>query len=359
VTARGSSFSYRDSPTDIRTIASDLGVRYILEGSVRKNSGRVRVTVRLVDVESDAQLWAQRFDRVITDVFEVQDEITDLVMGALEPELGYAERLQIRKRSTESLNAWEHYQRGLDHMYQRTMEHETIAEQELRRAIELDSSFAAPRAALAYTLTQTFYPTHPQDVEAKRPNEAIEVSTQAIALDPGNALAYCALGRALNNAQQFDRGLDASKKAVQLNPSSATCVRNLGFSLLYSGNAEAAIPQFERAMLLSPRDPETWSICHGIAMASLAMRDFEHALVWAERALLAPNPGPWPLITQAASLGCLGRIEEAANALEAALARLPKLWSVELVRNRIRRYSRSAFVDLLAEGLERAGMPVK
>ncbi|MFT5394414.1 MAG: tetratricopeptide (TPR) repeat protein, partial [Gammaproteobacteria bacterium] len=146
------------------------------------------------------------------------------------------------------------------------MDHDAIAEQDFRRAIELDSSFAAPLAALAYTLTQTIYQTHPQDVSTERPTEAIEAATQAIALDPGNALAYCALGRALNNSQQFDRGLDANRKAVELNPCSATSVSSLGYALLYSGNAEAAIPQFERALLLSPRDPETSNFCHGLAM---------------------------------------------------------------------------------------------
>ena len=355
VSARGSSFTYRDSQVDIRTVASELGVRYVLEGSVRKNGDRVRVTVRLVDVESDAQIWAERFDRVITDVFKVQDEITDLVVGALEPELGYAERSQIRSRTTESLSAWEHYQRGLDHMYQRTVEHDALAEEEFQRAMNLDAGFPAPLAALAYTLAQNIYQSPPDEVYRARTTEAIKVATQAIALDPGNALAHCALGRALSNSRQFDRALDPSRKAVELNPSSATCTRNLGFVLLHSGDAESAVSQLKRALQLSPRDPETWSFCHGIAMSYLALRNFELALVWVERALVAPNPTPWTQLTRAAVLGWLGRLEEAHGALKSASEQIENL-SIQFSHSILSRQSRSPSVEVIVEGLRRAGL---
>ena len=333
-----------------------MRVAYILEGSVRKVGDRVRISSQLVETGSGKHIWAERFDRDLTDVFEVQDEITTLIVGALEPELGHAERSLARRRPPENLDAWGHYQRGLDYMYQRTAQGDASAEREFRRAIELDPEFAAPLASLAYTRTQAVYQELPDDVFRERITEAIDLATQAIALDPGDALAHCALGRALENSRELDRALEANKTAVQLNPSSATCRRALGFSLLHSGDAKASIPEFKVALKMSPRDPERSSFCHGIALALLSEHEFDDALVWVERAISAPNPVNWALVTRAAILGCLGRKEHARAALVAAHEHVPGL-SVAYARQIWSRASRcSPLIDAVAEGLALAGL---
>jgi Flp pilus assembly protein TadD len=151
--------------------------------------------------------------------------------------------------------------------------------------------------------------------------------------------------------REFERGLDASKRAVELNPSSATCARVLGFSLLHSGDAAGAMPQFGRALMLSPRDPETWSFCHGLAMSHLALRQFEPAVLWSKRAIVSPNPGPWSHVTRAAALGHLGRSEQAHDAWQTFLGLHPSLATVEAAVKQTARLSRSEYVEVLSEGL--------
>ena len=240
-------------------------------------------------------------------------------------------------------------------MYQRTAHGDVCAEFEFRRAVELDARFAAPLAALAYTRSQALYQTPPDNVLAARMSEAIELANQAIGLDPEDALAYCALGRALYVSRKFDRALEASRTAVQLNPSSATCRRVLGFALLHSGDPKASIPEFEFALKLSPRDPERWSFFLGTAAAHLVQREFEQALVWIERALGAPNPTAWPLVVRAAILGYLGRTEDARAALALALRRMPEA-SVTDTLQLVSRMSRTTIADVVAEGLAAAGL---
>jgi TolB-like protein len=354
VISRGTSFQLGHLCDDPAAAGREVGVRYVLAGGVRRSNERLRVTAQLVDASSGEQVWAERFDRGAEDVFAVQDEITELVVGALEPELGFVERRRIRLALPESLDAWGHYQQGLAYMYQRTVEGDALAEPEFRRAAALDPTFAAPLAALSYTLTQTIYQSPSDEIFFARSSEARDIAEQAVALEPGSAMAYCALGMAFVNLKQCERAIEASRQAATLNPSSATCARVLGYAYLHSGDPDAAIPQFERALTLSPRDPETTSFYHGIAMSHCAKGDFEQALAWVERAILAPNPIPWCFVTRAGVLGCLDRIEEATLALELVRTKKPAL-TLALYEHECERFSRSTWFTRCGEGLRRAG----
>ncbi|MEE9271038.1 MAG: winged helix-turn-helix domain-containing protein, partial [Candidatus Krumholzibacteria bacterium] len=149
VISRNASFTYRDRTVEARRVAEDLGVRYVLEGSVRRAGNRVRITAQLVDATTGKQVWAERYDRELADIFAVQDEITNTIVGTIEPELGHVEREQARRKPPENIHAWDHFQRGLWHFYQFTDDKNDRARQEFRRAIDSDPDFSQAYAALA------------------------------------------------------------------------------------------------------------------------------------------------------------------------------------------------------------------
>jgi adenylate cyclase len=254
VISRNTAFTYRDKPIDTKQIGCELGVRYVLQGSVRRSDKRVRVNAQLIDAEADAHLWAEMFDRDLSDLFELQDEVATAIVGAIEPELLRSERDRIARRPLEREDAYEFYHRGLWHFYRYTKEDSVEAQALFRRALAIDPEYPQPVAQLAITLCNAAYLGWADD---DKPNyvEAYELAQRAIKLDARYPAAHFALGLVCMWTHRSDRAMSSFNEAIKLNPSYAAAHVLLGQMHLYGGHPEEAIALAEKGIRLSPKDP--------------------------------------------------------------------------------------------------------
>jgi len=314
VIARNSSFSFRGQAIDVKELSEKLGVRYIVEGSVRRAGKRVRVTAQLIDATTDAHLWAERYDRELHDIFAVQDEVTLAIVTAIEPALGSAERERAHRKPTESLGAWESYQRGLWHAYRFTATENAEAQSHFRRAIERDPNFAPGHAGLAYALFLSVMLGFGGDTESSVA-EASEAAHRAIMLDPEDAFGQATVGRVHQMKGEHEVAISAYEKALALSPNFASAHYGLGWTLIYSGRPEEGLPRVDEAIRLSPRDPMLWGFLTLKGLAFVAMDRHEEALKWIRKALRQSNVGVRTHVFEVIALAHLGRIEEAKEAL--------------------------------------------
>ncbi len=304
-------------------MARDLGVRYVLEGSVRKAANRIRLTAQLLDGASGSHIWAERYDRDLDDIFELQDELTQTIVGAIEPELNKAEQERARLQKPGSLGVWDIYQRGMSDLHKLTKESLPQAEATLTRATELDPQFGAAFAGLAdvhyYNLVLGFT----DDPDATR--RAVQAAgRQAVALDPEDADAHCAMGRGYLTNRMFDDAIAEFGKAIAINPSHTLAHYSLGASYVFRGEPEPSLPHIEDAIRLSPHDANMGSFLVRKAQALLYLRRYEEAAEWARRALRLPNFQWSRNVMLISSLGHLGQIDDARAALDELLARIPE-----------------------------------
>ena len=229
VIARNSSFHYKGQSLKVQDIGRDLGVQYIVEGSVRKAGNRVRITAQLVAAESGNHLWAERYDRDLDDIFAVQDEVTHAIVTAIEPTLGSAERDRAHRKPTGSLDAWESYQRGLWNLYRYAAQENTEAQSFFRRAIELDPNFAPAHAGLAHAIYLSFFLGFRTD-RAPALGEARAAAQRAVTLDGDDAVAHAIAGRVHTMLGERDAAISACETALALNP-------NLAMAHLVLGNS--------------------------------------------------------------------------------------------------------------------------
>jgi adenylate cyclase len=337
---------------DVRQVGRELGVSYALEGSVRKAGGRVRVGAQLCEAETGRHVWAGRFDGDLADVFDLQDRVTEAVVGAIEPNLRSAEVERTRSRPTESLTAYDLYLRALPHRYT-TREGNDEALRLLRRAVALDPGFVAARGALAELHTVRFTQgwSGPGDVE-----EAVGCARQVADGGEDDPTALAAAARTLGYlAQDLDAGLAAADRALLLAPNSAAVLLGNGLLRGYVGDTETAIALVERARRLSPVDPRGFYFSTAVCLAHFVAGRYGQAEEWARRAI---RERPTYLAAHrflATSLAQLGRLEEAAAALRDLLALDPGYTATEAERHIVLRdaTARRIFVD----GLRRAGLP--
>jgi adenylate cyclase len=354
VIARNSSFTYKGRVVDIRQVGRELGVRYVLEGSVRKAAGLVRISGQLIDAASGAHLWADRFEGALSDIFALQDQVTASVVGAIALKLERAEIERARRKPTTSLDAYDYYLRGTAHAHEFTREASTEALRLFRRAIESDANFAAAygRAVRCYAQRRANgWMTDPaaEIAEAARfARRAVELGkddAEALAL---GALGLAVIGRALDEAVAF------VDQALRLNPNLATAWHISGIVRVYSGEADAAIEHVARAMRLSPLDPLIGQMQSATAWAHFFAGRCDEAAAWAERAVLE-MPGWLPARIVAAASNAMAGRPDAARIAAAVLQRNPGFrvsqiseW-LPIRRDEDRRR--------LAEGLRRAGLP--
>ena len=315
VIARNSSFSFRGQALDVKELSERLGVRYIVEGSVRRAGNRVRITAQLIDAVADAHLWAERYDRDLNDIFAVQDEVTLAIVTAIEPTLGSAERERAHRKPTESLGAWESYQRGLWHAYRFTAAENAEAQSHFRRAIAHDPNFAPGHAGLAYALFLSVMLGFGGDTESSVA-EASEAAHRAIMLDPEDAFGQATVGRVHQMKGAHEAAISAYQKALALSPNFASAHYGLGMTLIYSGHPEEGLPVVDEAIRLSPRDPMLWGFLTLKGLAFLAMDRNEEALKWIREALRQSNAGVRAHLFEVVALAHLGRIEEAQQTLQ-------------------------------------------
>ena len=315
VIARNSSFAFKGRSIEVKDVSAKLGVRYVVEGSVRRAGNRVRVTAQLIDAVDDKHIWAERYDRDLEDIFAVQDEVTAAIVTAIEPELASTERQRARRKPTESLGAWECYQRGLWHLYQYTAEDNPKALDLLQRAIGLDPTFASAHAGLAFALYYHvilgFTGNRGSDIE-----RAPEAGKTAVMLDENDTFAYVALGRVHTVRGEHDMAIAACDRAISLNPSYASAHFGRAHSLWQAGRPEEALQSHDEAMRLSPRDPLMWAVMASKAIALILLGRYDEGLEWAQRAERQPNMAIWALMSEISAFGLLGRTDEARAALE-------------------------------------------
>jgi adenylate cyclase len=355
VIARNSAFTYKGKPVGVKQVAQELGVRYVLEGSVRKAGNRVRITGQLIDTASGAHIWADRFDSALDDIFELQDQVASGVAGAIEPKLRQSEIERASRKSIANLTAYDLYLRALAQSYCYTEEGLAEAVVLARQALTIDPAYA-PAAALVglcrvLQRIQGWGALSEEDIR-----EACRLARQALEAARDDAdtiwqvawtLFYLA-GEAAMAAAALDR-------ALALNPNAAHAWLMRGLIHAVRNQPEAAIEAIERARRLSPFDPYTFLYALYIALAHFAARRFEQAIEWADRALHEQPRMVATIRTKIAANAHLGRLDEARAELSRLLAIDPKLTIAGY-----RAYAHFAapeVLELLVTGLRLAGLP--
>jgi TolB-like protein/Tfp pilus assembly protein PilF len=354
VIARNSSFVYKGQAVDARRVSQELGVRYFVEGSVRKAGSRVRVTAQLIDATTGHHVWAERYDRELEDIFAVQDEITEAIVASLNPELRQFEMERAVRREPRNLDAWDCAQRGWWHLFKPGRENKRKALALYEKAIELD-----PRSVWAH---YGFAMTHYNDIldltaesRERSAEEVVRAARRCIEIDDQDPLGHVALGAAHSLTGQRDEMLTELELAIQLNPSLSTGHYFLGNYLAWNGRSEEALTNLEKAMRLNPKDPMIWVPFHGTAMAHFAAGRYAEAADWAQRSLRRRPDGSIAPLIFAASLSQLDRLEEARAALGTAYEgrRTPAL---SAVRRNVE-FAAPAVAERFLDGLRRAGLP--
>jgi len=321
VIARNSTFTYKGQAADVKQVSRELGVRYVLEGSVRKGGNRVRVTAQLIDATSSAHVWAERYDRDVSDVFAVQDEITASVAGVIEPTLADVEQQRVLRKPPERLDAWEAYQRGLWHFNKFGPEENQTAQTFFRRSIELDPNFAPGHYGLALALQWDIwhYSTRPfSEVQGAPLTEA----RIAVSLDDKDAMAHAVLAHMTMWGGEWEAAIAEARTAFALNPNSAFVLSMLGCVLGFGGHREEALNRLQQAMRASPHDPLFWLWTLWTGVIQFNSRKFD-AAVESLRQVVRLRPGyNQSKVLIAASLAHLGRIDEARELLEGARAQI-------------------------------------
>jgi TolB-like protein/DNA-binding response OmpR family regulator len=354
VVARNSAFAFRNSSKGMETIGYELGADYIVSGSVRKAGSRVRVSLELVDTESGKSVWSERFDRDMVDIFDLQDEIAEMVTARVEPELGLTEQRKAERRPRKNRGAWDLYQLGVSEFYKFTPEANEKCQERLRQCIDLDPELGCAHSRLAYAivLSMVYFDAPP---EAEKLNEALISATRAIELDGQDANSYFTIGRVHLARREYDLAIDALEQAVKLNPYQAITYCGLGDSLAYEGRLDEAIQQFEIAMRLSPHDPFRWAFYSYRSLAHLFRHEFEDAVLWARKSVQVPNAQYWPNAHLVAALGHLGDADQGVRALD-DLKRVKPEFSLAFARKHLFYLKREDQLEIYITGLEKAGL---
>lgn len=358
VIARNSSFTYKGKTIDIKQVGRELGVRYILEGSVRKAGGKVRITGQLVEASTGAHLWADKFDAPIENIFELQDNVTTSVVGAIAPRLIDAEVETARRKRPDDLDSYDHYLRGLWHLYEFTPVSCKHAHSEARRAMELDPNFAPAYALAAFSLYARKFNLG-NDISEAEAKEAVELIGNALVLarDDEGVLSRASMILA-SMTEEFERGLALANRAISLNPNLAGAHNAKGWSSLFLGKFDEAFAAFNAGLRLNPLD--RWNLrsaLRGLASTCSMWRRYSEGMKWADRFLLEIDPKDLLalLITCDAKLR-LGQIDEARNVAVKIRAFHPHQ-NIGLLKAAYRHFRRSEDLARVDEVIASVGLP--
>ena len=314
VIARNSSFTYKRKVVDVRLIAHELGVRYVLEGSVRKGGDRLRVTAQLIDATTGNHIWAQRYDREVADFFALQDDITSNVVATIEPQLYAAEDIRAKHKRPESLNAWDCVARALS-LTMKVTKHDNAAAQDLlKKAIAIDPSYAQAHSILAFSLSLA-------NSWSWQPSESVlepawDFAQNAVRLDVDDPWAHLALGHLHRQRRELEDAVAEFQNAVALNPNFAFAHTHLGLALCFLGRSEEALVELDTAERLSPRDFQAGLNNTARAIACFIDRRYRDGVDFARRATRqdADSVGAHHLVVVNSALA--GEVEEAGKALQ-------------------------------------------
>jgi TolB-like protein len=354
VIARNSSFVYKGRAVDVREVARDLGVRYVLEGSVQRSGDRVRVAAQLIEGASGAHLWAQKFEGAVADIFDFQDEITRSVIGVIEPQIRNAEIERARRKRPESLDAWDLYVQALPLVSSANVPGYTDALDMLRRAVALDPGYAPALslASWAHERRRTYGGTAPAGVDDVEMSFALV--ERALEADPNDALAMALFGWMRILFRADFTGLSLCVRAVEFNPNNRAVLDLTAVAHLYAGDLDEMIACGTRALQLSPGAPDNYMCLTHIASAHFFAGRFEQAVEWAQRSIDLEKAFLYNRLFLAASNAQLGRIGDARAAMKFALALRPD-FTIALAKSKPMRFPERG--RLWIEGLRKAGLP--
>ena len=323
VIARNSSFVYKGKSVHIKQVAEELDVRYVVEGSVRKSGERVRITAQLTDAMTGSHLWAERYDRALTDVFTVQDEITESIVASIQPQLYAAESFRAQRKPPDNMDAWDLVMRGLSHYWRTTRADHLVAQALLEKAITINPDYGQALGVLASSYAFTAHMGW-IDMDAAIAN-AERAAQAAIRADSDDAWAHSALGHVYLFQRRFDESLAEFEAALRLNPNFALAHGWYGLSLCYSGDWRKGDTSARHALRLSPRDPFSPIYLGILAYARFLGRDYDEAMRLAREALRQRSDfvGAHRVLTAAA--GMAGSADIANAALEACRRAQPNI----------------------------------
>ena len=354
VIARNSSFSYKGASPDVRQVAQELGVQYVLEGSVRKAANKVRITAQLIDALTGRHVWAERYDRELNDIFAVQDEITEAITGAIAPAFASAEVRRADHKSPENLDAWDYTMRGNWHLWRGTREDVAEAKNFFEIAIERDRRSAIAFTGLAIACVQEMVQGWTKDPKREREN-GYQAAKQAVTLDDQDAWAHAVRGYIDHMLENDDAAIPEIRKAIELNPNLPFAEGALGLIHAHHGEYDEAIIHADKAARLSPRDPSNIIYVVARTVASFTNERYDEHLHWSRR-LTEVNPN-WPASWRhlAVAFANLNRLDEAKQALE-NLRMLTPEQTVKSVRAGMS-FFQPPQLERFLDGLRKAGLP--
>jgi adenylate cyclase len=354
VISRNSTFAYKGQSPDIRRVARELGVRYVLEGSIRKSANRVRITAQLIDGTSDTHLWSQRYDRELGDLFDIQDEITDAVAGQIEPELRKAELDRNRRIRPANMQTWDIYQRGMSLMWRRDHPDHTGALDYFRRASKLDPNFSAAFSGIAHACYFIVF-FHQTDDKKTFINEGFEAALRAVELDGEDAFARMSLSCMHRLKGNVDESIAEAETAIQLNPLSTLAYIHLSRTFCDIGRFSESLEMAEKGISVSPNDPDVGAAMARAAEACLFLRDYDKSIEWMRKALRQPVvPRFWGRAALIAALGHAGDLVGAQLEIAELLSRAPE-FSLSFARKNYPNQN-PEYLDFYLDGLRKAGL---
>ncbi|APO77921.1 adenylate cyclase 4 (plasmid) [Rhizobium etli 8C-3] len=351
VIARNSSFTFKGKNVNVQEVGRNLGVHHVLEGSVRKSGTRVRINAQLIDATTGGHLWAERFDRDLTDIFAVQDDVTQQIVDALTINLAEGDQQRLAIEQTGNLEAYDCFLHGREQLWRFTRAQNIQGRELLQRAIELDPSYAPAYAFLAFANILD-YANQWSSAWSTAMEQAEMFATRAVALDDRYPYAHWALGMIELYSRRHDVAICEAKRLIALAPNLAEGYENLGYALHYSGRSAEALACFDRAIALNPYYPDVY--LHFQAQAMFQLHRYKEAIDILKRRLVR-NPGTdVSRVLLAASYGHLGRFEEARHEWQEVFRVNPD-YSLEH-RRKVLPYKNPEDFELVVDGLRKAGL---
>jgi adenylate cyclase len=352
VIARNSTFTYKGKPVKVQQVSEDLGVRYVLEGSVRKSEERVRITAQLIDAITGHHLWSERYDRDMKDIFALQDEITMKIINALRVELTEGESARLWGKGTPDLKAYLKALRAREHIGHQTKEGNILARRMAEEAIALDPEFPPSYNILAVThMMDVWFRTTKSPKQSLR--RAVELTQKALALDDSFATAHGFLGFLYTTLRQYDKGIAEGERAVALDPNGCQSHYYLGFALSYAGRFEEAVQVLEKSIRLNPFPPGFY--LRGACMAYIGAGRYEEAIAVAKKAVTLASDDFLAHSVLAAAYSLAGREEEARSAAEEVLRINPK-YSLNYIEKQLP-FKNKGDLEQFTAALRKAGLP--
>jgi adenylate cyclase len=355
VIARNSAFAYKGRSVDVRQVGRELGVRYVLEGSVRKSGNRVRITGQLVDASTGHHIWADRFDGNLADVFDLQDKITSSVIGAIQPSIRAAEAGRSQRKRPDNLDAYDFYMQALPNVASLERKANRIGLGLLEQALHLEPGYAAALAMAAWCHAQrcVYNWTDDRDTESRL---ALQLANKAVKLAANDSFALSILGAAHTLVREFDTAYELLQRALELDPNCAWGWNRLGWLNGYLDRPGVSIECFEKAIRLSPLDPINFNCFAGIGAAHFLEGRHDDAVRWLEKALSANPNARWVYRQLIPAYVSAGRMKDARRGLRLLIQEYP---SITCDKVRVAMLYSAPTMDLICDGLARAGLPVR